>query len=399
MAADRTLRVAQRQPLAFHAACPHGLEEALATELRALGASVVPARGGVGFEGDLALAYRANLRSRIASRILLRLARAPCRDEDELYRIANAIDWTAWFGPGQTLRVDVTGSRSPLRSLNFATLRIKDAVVDLVRERTGDRPSIDTRRPDVRVFAHLDEREASVYLDLSGEPLFKRGWRQRDDKGEAPLKENLAAGLLALAGWQPGLPLLDPFCGSGTILVEAAQIARGIAPGLSRRFGFERLLRFDEALWADLRAQAQREMQAARETRPSISGSDIDPAAIEQARINARRAGLGDDAIALRVADCRTLEPPGDTPGMIVCNPPYGERIDVADGDYDATMLALGRALKTGFGGWEAWVLSGDRTLPRRLRIREKRKFPLYNGPIDCRLFGFALFEPGARVK
>lgn len=397
MATDNTLRAVQRQPLVFHAACPHGLEEALAEELRRLGASTVPARGGVGFEGDLALAYRANLRSRIASRVLLRLARAPYRNEDELYRVANAIDWTAWFGPGQTLRVDVTGSRSPLRSLNFATLRVKDAIVDQIRERTGDRPSIDTRRPDARVFAHLDEREASIYLDLSGEPLFKRGWRQRDDKGEAPLKENLAAGLLALAGWQPEQPLFDPFCGSGTILIEAAQIARRVAPGLSRRFGFERLLRFDEALWADLRAEAQGEMQAARDASLSIFGADIDPAAIEQARANARRAGLGEAAIGLVAADCRALEPPIDTPGMIVCNPPYGERIDVADGDYDATMLALGQRLKAQFGGWEAWILSGDRQLPRRLRIREKRKFPLFNGPIDCRLFGFALFEPTPR--
>ena len=394
MAADRTLRLRPRPLLSFHAACPHGLEEALATELRALGADPTPARGGVAFEGDLGTAYQANLRSRIASRILMRLAHAPYRSEDELYRIAGSIDWSAWFDARNTLRVDVTGSRSPLRSLNFATLRIKDAIVDFFRERAGERPSIDTRRPDVRVFAHLDEREAHLYLDLSGEPLFKRGWRQRDDKGEAPLKENLAAGMLALAGWQASQPLLDPFCGSGTILIEAAQIARGIAPGLSRRFGFERLAGFDETLWTDLRGQAQAQMQAARSTPLAIFGSDIDPRAIRQAEMNASRAGLDDGAIGLRQADCRALEPPCPTPGMIVCNPPYGERIDVSGGDYEATMLAFGQSLKARFGGWEAWVLSGDRTLPRRLRIREKRKHPLYNGPIDCRLFGFELFEP-----
>jgi putative N6-adenine-specific DNA methylase len=393
--ADRTLRLSPRPLLSFHAACPHGLEESLALELRALGATATPTRGGVSFEGDLGLAYRANLWSRIASRILLRLAHAPYRNEDELYRITGSIDWSAWFDPRQTLRVDVTGSRSPLRSLNFATLRIKDAIVDFFRERAGERPSIDTRQPDVRVFAHLDEREASLYLDLSGEPLFKRGWRRRDDKGEAPLKENLAAGLLALAGWDPTRPLLDPFCGSGTILIEAAQSARGIAPGLSRRFGFERLLGFDDALWADLRAQAEARMGAARDVPISIHGSDIDPGAIRQAQTNARRAGLADDAISLRQADCREIEPPDPTPGMIVCNPPYGERIDMA-GDYDATMLALGQVLKERFGGWEAWILSGDRTLPRRLRIREKRKHPLFNGPIDCRLFAFELFEAAA---
>lgn len=383
----------------MQATCAAGLETVLAAELEALGAMAVPGRGSVAFEGDLALAYRANLHVRIASRILLRLAEASCASEDELYRIVHAVDWEAWFGPGQTLRVDVTARRSPLRSLNFATLRTKDAIVDRIREHAGERPSIDTRHPDVRVVVHLDERHASVCLDLSGEPLFKRGWRQRDDKGAAPLKENLAAGLLALAGWTPDRPLMDPFCGSGTLLVEAGQIARGMAPGLSRRFGFQRLRNFDVRLWEDLRASALREAQDRRDTPLAIHGSDIDPTALALARANARRAGLGDDALRLTVQDCRQLVAPDGPPGVIIGNPPYGERVNVAGGDADATMLALGERLKTGFGGWDAWLLSADRRLPQQLRMRERRKLVVFNGPIECRLFGFELFDEAARSR
>ncbi|HVL55923.1 MAG TPA: THUMP domain-containing protein, partial [Burkholderiaceae bacterium] len=188
------------------APCPRGLESVLADELRALDAQIDEvAAGGVAFSGDRALMYRANLLARIPSRILLRVAQHAYRNEDDLYRLAADVDWERWFEPAHRLRVDVTATRSPLRSLNFATLRIKDAIVDRMRARAGDRPSIDTRSPDVRVFAYLGAADAALYVDTSGEPLFKRGWRR--DKGEAPLKENLAAGLLMLAGWTPQQPL------------------------------------------------------------------------------------------------------------------------------------------------------------------------------------------------
>ena len=247
----------------FFAPCPRGLEQPLADELRSLGAQVDQvAAGGAAFSGDRTIAWRANLHSRIASRVLLLVAEGRYRDDDDLYRLANRTEWERWFGHTQTLRVDVNAIRSPMRSLNFATLRIKDGVVDRFRSRTGERPSIDTEHPDVRIFGFLQERLAALYVDLSGEPLFKRGWRsERDDKGAAPLKENLAAGLLALAGWTSEQPLYDPFCGSGTIVIEAAQLALGIAPGLSRAFGFERLLDFDPAGWAVQRRYNEGDLQ------------------------------------------------------------------------------------------------------------------------------------------
>jgi putative N6-adenine-specific DNA methylase len=427
----------------FFAPCPRGLEQQLAAELRLLGAKVdQTAAGGVAFSGERSIGWLANLHSRIASRVLLQVAQGRYRDDDDLYRLANRTEWERWFSSAQTLRVDVNAIRSPMRSLNFATLRIKDGVVDRFRTRTGARPSIDTERPDARIFGFLQERVAALYLDLSGEPLFKRGWRsERDDKGEAPLKENLAAGLLALAGWTPEQPLYDPFCGSGTIVIEAAQQALGIAPGLSRGFAFERLLDFDAPRWAALRADAVQRVQTAGDDRLGslrIAASDADPKAVEQTLRNAERAGLPAQALLVRVCDAGKASPPFDTPGVIVTNPPYGERIelDVEDGergsaerpsgwfrearpddsrpgrlvpaaragaaapapqeDVDAAWTEIGAAFKERFGGWSVWMLSSDSQLPRKLGIKERRRTPLYNGAIECRLFGFEIFEAGA---
>jgi putative N6-adenine-specific DNA methylase len=239
----------------FFAPCPRGLETALAAELTRIGAvDVTMTDGGAGFAGELALAYRANLESRIASRILWRVGSGPYRDEHGLYELVRAIDWTRHFLPTRTLRVDTAATRSPLQSLEFATLRVKDAVCDRMRDDAGVRPSIDKRQPDVRVSAYLTERDATIYVDTSGEPLFKRGYRR--DAEEAPLRENLAAGLLALTGWTPSLPLLDPMCGSGTIAVEAALIAADRAPGLARTFGFQKLAWFDGPAWQRLKQTA-----------------------------------------------------------------------------------------------------------------------------------------------
>jgi putative N6-adenine-specific DNA methylase len=346
--------------------------------------------------------------------VLRVVAVGACRDEQDLFGLARQVAWERLMHPRLTLRVDTTAVRSPLRSLNFANLRVKDAIVDRLRETRGDRPSVDTRRPDVRVFVFLDELRATLYVDTSGESLFKRGWRrERDDKGLAPLKENLAAGLIALSGWTPDRPLLDPYCGSGTLLIEAAQRALGIAPGLSRAFGFERLLDHDAAAWAGLRAQAIREAQqaGARPARPlRITGIDIDPVAISQARRNIERAGLADAGIALAVGDAAAISPTDDEPGIIVTNPPYGERIDAvgtapaapdADADGLAThrlaMAAFGQALKARFPGWQAHVLSSDRELPRQLGIRESRKVPLFNGALECRLYRFDVFDRRTR--
>jgi len=258
-------------------------------ELRACGArSVQPVPGGAGFDGTMAAAYATNLHSRLASRVLWRLTSAPYRNETDLYEMARAVTWEAHFRPSQTMRVDVTASRSPLRSLQFATLRIKDAVADRMREHCGERPSVDRSVPDVQVFAHLARDRADLYLDLSGEPLFKRGWRL--EKGEAPLKENLAAGLLACAGWSPEVPLHDPFCGSGTIAIEAAGIATRRAPGLGRRFAFEKLLGFDARAWRELLGEAREAVD--ERAHLQISGSDISTRVIQTALANAQRAGL-----------------------------------------------------------------------------------------------------------
>jgi putative N6-adenine-specific DNA methylase len=396
------------------AACPRGLEAALAAELSGLGARNCRATaGGVLFAGDRAVAYRANLWSRLASRVLRRVGQRRYRDDDDLYRLAVGIEWERYFDAGHGLRVDLNAVRSPLRSLNFATLRVKDGIVDRLRERTGARPSIDTRTPDARVFTYLEDRQATLYLDLSGEPLFKRGWRSgRDDKGAAPLKENLAAGLLALCGWTPATPLHDPFCGSGTIAIEAAQIALDIAPGLSRRFGLEKLLDHDARLWASLRADAIRRGQHAthRNASPRIAASDLDPRAIEQTRRNLRHAGLPPQAIDVRVADAARATPPFPVPGFIVANPPYGERIELEAGApsrsasrdrarHEQAMHAFGVALRNGFAGWQAWLLSSDRELPRQLGMKERRRTPLYNGAIECRLYGFEVFPRAAAVN
>ncbi len=343
-------------PRPLFATCPRGLESVLAAELSRLGAAEVrPMSAGVHFQASLVDAWWINLQSRLASRVLMRVAVGLYRQEDDLYRLAQSVAWEHWFDPAMTLRVDVSAQRSPLTSLNFVTLRIKDAIVDRLREATGRRPSINTRAPDVRVQAFLGPREATVYLDLSGESLFKRGWRGgEDDKGEAPLKENLAAGLIALTGWQPELPFYDPFCGSGTLLIEAAQQALSIAPGQARPFGFERLKPFDAIAWADMRreaAQQSRERIAALRAGSiacAIAGSDIDPRAIERSRRNIERAGLPVDLIRLGITDLASEHyrppwknlpegpaAPGIRPrGMIIANPPYGERMTAGGGGW-----------------------------------------------------------------
>jgi putative N6-adenine-specific DNA methylase len=351
---------------------------------------VQPVPGGVGFDGTLANAYSANLHSRLASRVLWRVAGSAYRNESDLYEMARSVPWEEHFKPSQTLRVDVTATRSPLRSLQFATLKIKDAIADRMRERFGERPSVDRAAPDVQVFAHLTEQRADLYLDLSGEPLFKRGWRL--EKGEAPLKENLAAGLLACAGWSADMPLHDPFCGSGTIAIEAACIATRRAPGLTRRFAFERLLGFEARAWRDLLTQAREAVDES--ARFQISGSDISTRVIENALANARRAGLGrsisSGSLSFSAADARAA-PAGATAGLIVTNPPYGQQSEPKSATVARLMDRFGDQLKRAYPGWNAWLLSGDRDLPAQLKLKEARRTVLFNGPIECRFYRFEL--------
>jgi len=378
----------------YFASCPRGLEAPLATELAAIGAvDIAPAEGGVAFAGDLLLAYHANLETRIASRVLWRVGGGPYRDERDLYELVHALDWSRHFAPTRTLRVDVAATRSPLTSLEFATLRTKDAVCDRIRADRGVRPSIDKRAPDVRVHVHLTDREATVYVDTSGEPLFKRGYRQ--DADEAPLRENLAAGLLALAQWTPGKPLLDPMCGSGTIVTEAALIAAGRAPGLSRTFGFQKLAWYDGPTWQRIK-QAARDRIRAAPASPSIFASDIADGAVGKTRSNLRTAQV-DAFVHVERADILTREAPA-AEGLLIANPPYGVRLAEAN-ELAALYPRLGDALKRNFAGWSAYFFTGDLRLAKLIGLKADKRTPLWNGAIECRLFAFRIVAGSMRER
>ena len=475
----------------FFVVCPGGLEVPLAQELaeiagrpdsKALGTWVIDPiptspTGGIGLAAPISAAMALNLHSRIASRVLLQMAQAPYRQEEDLYKLASGLAWEDWFTSKQTLRVDVTAHRSPLKSLNFATLKIKDAIVDRLRDVTGDRPSIDTAFPDVRVQAHLTATQITIYLDTSGEALFKRGWR--DEKGDAPLKENLAAGILSITGWKPGQSLFDPMCGSGTFLIEAAQIALSIPPGAIRAgmygdgakpsrlayrplvtsahgFGFQRLKPFNEAAeqkrWDSLKEAALTQMLEKRKQYPDvdslrISGGDINEKLVSMYKGNWQRAQLPDQPFVRQVDALATKPPVSTKEGVMLLNPPYGERLvikggrggdshdrdsrDERDAEYSVEpenrfemnletgrqsakrssreslkklqaqeeqdpkfvefLRQFGQHLKDTFGGWNVFVLTADMALPGQLRIKESKRTPLFNGPLECRLFKFEM--------
>jgi putative N6-adenine-specific DNA methylase len=396
--------------------CAAGVEDFLAQEVHALtgraGDELLVLRGGVRVRADWREALKLNLHSRLAQRVLIELAHAPYRNEHDLYAIAGGVAWELWFTPKNTFKIETTAQHSPLKSLNFATLRIKDAIADRFRAKAnGVRPSIETQWPDARVFAHLDTEHCTLYIDMSGEPLFKRGWRQ--DKGDAPLKETLAAAMLAASGWwnpERGevsqAPLYDPCCGSGTIAIEAAQLAQGIAAGAQRRFGFEKLLPFQAHVWSQLKAEAQAAVKAAPAA--AIFGSDVSHRMVDFAERNAERAGVA-GAVQLRGGDALQRMPPAES-GVIVLNPPYGERIDiggVARGSREEAQtedggeffVQLASHWKKHYAGWTAWVLTPDLQLPKRMRLKESRRVPMWNGPIECRLFRFDMVAGSARSK
>jgi putative N6-adenine-specific DNA methylase len=378
----------------FFASCPRGLEAPLGSELAAIGATDVAAtEGGVAFAGDLGLAYRANLETRIASRVLWRVGGGAYRDERDLYELVRSIDWARHFAPTRTLRVDVAATRSPLTSLEFATLRTKDAVCDRMRADHGVRPSIDKRTPDVRVHLHLTDRDASIYVDTSGEPLFKRGYRR--DADEAPLRENLAAGILALAQWQPAIPLLDPMCGSGTIVAEAAQIAANRAPGLMRTFGFQKLAWYDGPTWQRIK-QAARDRIRLPSGPPAIFASDMADAAVALTRTTLRSAQV-DAFVDVTRADVLTRAAPAAS-GALIANPPYGVRLAEVNA-LAAFYPRLGDALKQNFAGWTVNLLTGDLRLAKLIGLKPDRRTPLWNGAIECRLFAFRIVAGAMRER
>jgi putative N6-adenine-specific DNA methylase len=375
----------------FFASCPRGLEAVLAAELAALGAAgTSPADGGVAFSGEFALCYAANLESRTASRVLWRVGQSGYRNEQDVFDAARALPWPRWFAAQRTIRVGVAAVRSPLKSLDFTTLRIKDAVCDAFRAARGSRPDVDTANPDLRIHAFLTRDEATFYLDTSGEALFKRGWRMA--AGEAPLRENLAAGIVKLTGWQPGTALFDPMCGSGTFLIEAAMMALDIAPGLGRGFAFERLSNFDAGTWRALRDRAG--ARRGQDGQLSIYGSDKLGSAISLARANLAAAGI-EEAVSLKQMDILDSGPPAAS-GIVVMNPPYGERLAGRE-ELAAFYPGLGDVLKKRYAGWTAYILSADMQLPRLIGLKASRRTPLYNGALECRLFEYRLVAGSMR--
>jgi putative N6-adenine-specific DNA methylase len=389
----RILVKQDNSPHYFFAPCPRGLAPALAEELTELGArDAKAADAGVSFNGPFDLVYPVNLHSRIASRILWRVSQFPYKTEEDVYQGAGAVRWSHFFNADRTFKVETNAHRSPVKSLDFVTLRVKDAIADQFRGAVGRRPSVETREPDLRVHVFLDDKSCTLYVDTSGESLFKRG--KRDHVGEAPLKKNLAAGILRLAKWKPGIALLDPMCGAGTFLSEAAEMTLGRAAGRERGFAFEKLARFNEATWDRARANA-RKSERAEEPLP-IYGSDLYGRSLGHAVLNLREAGL-EEAVKLKQANLLEISAPAPT-GMIVTNPPYGVRLGEKE-ELAAFYPQLGDTLKQKFGGWTAHIFSGDPDLPKLIRLQASKKPVLYNGALECRLYEYRMVEGGNRRK
>ena len=434
--------------------CAAGVEALLATEVKRItGIDGKAWRAGVQLQGSWREALQLNLHSRLAQRVLIELAHNQYRSEQDLYNAAASVAWEIWFTPKQTFKIEITAQHSPLTSLNFAALKIKDAVADRFRTKFNDvRPDVDTRWPDVRIYVHLTVDTVTIYIDTSGEPLFKRGWRE--DKGDAPLKETLAAAMIAASGWdelcKQGVPLYDPCCGSGTIAIEAAQIACNIAPGINRRFAFQKYLPFQPHVWEGLLDEAE---AAITEPTAQVFGSDVSFRMVDFAERNAERAGVA-NAVQFRGGDALQRMPPAPS-GVMLVNPPYGERIDVAgvagisstegrerraqfQGVFNGERIdEFGQPLqpddaqtsprghkpareqavtetgeevsdffpqlathwKKNYAGWTAHVLTPDLKLPNKMRLKESRRVPMWNGPIECRLFRFDMVAGSARGK
>ena len=434
--------------------CAAGVEALLATEVQGITTTAPKAwRAGVQLQGSWREALQLNLHSRLAQRVLIELAHHQYRSEQDLYNAAAGVAWEVWFTPKQTFKVEITAQHSPLTSLNFAALKIKDAIADRFRHKFDVRPDVDTRWPDVRVYVHLTVDTVTVYIDTSGEPLFKRGWRE--DVGDAPLKETLAAAMLAASGWsgadglcKQGVALYDPCCGSGTIAIEAAQIASNIAPGITRKFAFQKYVPFQPHVWDGLLDQAD---AAITEPTAEVFGSDVAFRMVDFAERNAERAGVA-GAVQFRGGDALERMPPVAT-GVMLLNPPYGERIDVAgaagtpsaegararsqfqgrsidefgqplaqeathtiqrersanpgrekaqteSGDDASDFFPkLAAHWKKNYAGWTAHVLTPDLKLPSKMRLKESRRVPMWNGPIECRLFRFDMVAGSARGK
>jgi putative N6-adenine-specific DNA methylase len=365
----------------YFAACGRGLEPALVEELAGLGfASIVERRGGVAFRTDLTGGYRACLWLRSAIRVQEELLDTRVHDTDELYEVIYNLDWNRWLAPDQTLAIDAsTRDAPPFRHSGYTAMRAKDAIVDQQRQRHGRRSSVDTHTPDVPLKLVIQENHLLLYRDLAGSSLHKRGYRPVQVK--SPLNEATAAALLLRSGWDRASPLVDPMCGSGTFVIEAALLATDRAPGLDRTFPFEAWVDFDRDAWSALRAEARARIRP--ELGFLLAGADRHPGAVAIAKDSAVRAQV-DHLVSFRQAEARTWQP-STPPAFVVTNPPYGERIGQDDEDREDSWQALGVFLRAQCPGAEAWILSGDKDVTRHLRMRTSARVPVMNGPIECR--------------
>ena len=368
------------------AAVPRGAEEIAAAELEDIGISgSKPAKGGVAFQTNRAGLYRANLWLRTASRVLVQLAVFPCQSPEELYNGVHAVDWPALITPAMTLAVDCSLRDSALTHSGFVALKTKDAIVDRIRQACGSRPNVDTSAPDLRVNVHLLKNVCTLSLDSSGDALDRRGYRL--ERNEAPLRETLAAAVIALTGWHGEMPLADPMCGSGTIPVEAALVAAHIPPGLHRSYGFQKWLDYDGVLWNRLLREAEQGVR--RLPIGLITGYDQDSRAVALAARNAAKAGL-EGQLHFFHAELEAFRPEGEH-GVVIINPPYGKRLGDED-ELKELYCRIGDILKQRCRGWTGYVLTGNLELAKYIGLKASRRFVLFNGAIECRLLKYELY-------
>ncbi|MFM6930534.1 MAG: class I SAM-dependent RNA methyltransferase [Bdellovibrio sp.] len=371
----------------FFASTARGLVDPLEIELKDLGLKILEkTAGGVYFESNWEGCYKANLCSRLASRILKPILDFTAYQPEELYNQILRHDFTKYIKPNQTISIDVSVKESKMRDQRFIAMKIKDAVVDQFRDKFGVRPDVDNYNPALRIVVRCVKNQFNVSVDTTGESLFMRGYRR--EVGEAPMKENLAAGLVKLSEWDGKSPIVDFMCGSGTFLIEAAMMAKNIAPGINRkRFGFQNLLNFEKEAWENV---VQEALDAEKEEIDfKFYGFDIDNKVLKSAKENAREAGV-DDVIEFKKESVATVEPPVEK-GLVIVNPPYGARIGDEDNLRDV-YRDLGFTLKHRFKGWDAWILSGNKDLIADLRLKSTRKHFVFNGNIECRFLRYSMF-------
>ena len=371
----------------YFATVARGLEAIAAEELAELGATNIrPDFAGVHFQGDKALLYRLNLWSRVIFRVLVPIAEVKSYNAKQLYWSVQKLDWTQYLQHDMSIAVNCTGKNNNLNHTHFTALQIKNAIVDWQRDKYGKRSNIDVENPDLLINAHIHKNQCILSLDSSGSSLHRRGYRPA--MGIAPLKETLAAALITMSEWTPDVPFLDPLCGSGTLAIEAALKALNIAAGLYRQqFGFQTWLDFDESLWQQIRQEA--EASKLSELSAPIIGSDRDLDIIEQARVNVQNCGL-DTQVQFYQQELSEIEAPADK-GIIICNPPYGQRIGNTE-DLGALYKLLGDIFKQRFTGWTAYVITGNKELAKKIGLRTSRRLPVYNGSLPCTLLKYELY-------